>query len=133
MRSLAASLQPTFGIRVNAVCPYATDTGMLTHVKHAFLKNNIPVNKPGDVAEIILGLTAGNHSSCGNEAEACNGLAVVVAGGKGWEVEEGIERTRKTWMGQEAATMLDAFGPNLMGASLIPHSLNKVQLARGFH
>ncbi|KAL9119983.1 MAG: hypothetical protein Q9187_003459 [Circinaria calcarea] len=118
MRSLATYVQTTFGIRVNAVCPFATDTGMLAPVKELLLRNNIPVNKPEDVAGTIVELAAGKHASCGDEAEACNGLAVVVAGGKRWEVEESLERTRNVWMGPEAAGLLDALGRNLMGKKL---------------
>lgn len=103
MRTLRYTLPATHNIRMNAICPLATDTGMLTRaVFTSFRKNNMTVNTAEHVANVALGLVAGTHKSKGKEeAEQCNGLSVYVEGGRGWEVEEGLDATRALWMGKE--------------------------------
>ena len=102
MRSLRCYALPTFGVRVNAVCPAVTDTGMIDPYRDAWLKQGNAINTTADIARIILGLVAGKHRSDDGELKACNGLAVLVTGGKGWEVEEGLASTMGLWMGTDA-------------------------------
>lgn len=67
-----------------------------------FRENNIAMNTAEDVANVALSLAAGTHKSKGKEeAEKCNGLSVYVEGGRGWEIEEGLDATRELWMGKE--------------------------------
>ncbi|KAK4223576.1 hypothetical protein QBC38DRAFT_516659 [Podospora fimiseda] len=95
MRSLRRFTPSQFnGIRVNAICPWATDTQMLGGVKKNWEKENMPMNTPKDVAKMILQCAAD---------ETLNGKAVFVGGGRGFDTEEGIDRTLPEWMGKENA------------------------------
>lgn len=111
MRSLRHYLLPTFGIRINAIAPLATATGMVPDaVQKGFSKIGVPVNTPEQIAEITLGLVAGSHKGQdgGNTAQIglgpkggpCNGLTIYVEGGKGVEIEEGLVATRDEWLGK---------------------------------
>ena len=69
------------------------------------------MNTAEDIANIALGLVAGTHKSKGeDEAQMCNGLSVYVEGGRGWEVEEGLEATRDVWLGKGPNARLMAAG-----------------------
>ena len=111
MRSLRHYLPPTFGIRINAIAPLATGTGMVPKaVQKGFAKIGVPVNTPEQIADITLGLVAGSHKGrnvgvtaqigLGAEGGPCNGLTIYVEGGKGWEIEEGLAATRDEWLGE---------------------------------
>lgn len=105
MRSLRGYLPSTFNVRINVVCPWATDTEMLGGVRDLWSQNSLPINSPNDVARIIL--------QCAGD-EAINGKAVYVADGKGFDIEEGLDRTEPDWLGQKQAKDL-ARGQELLG------------------
>ncbi|KAH7020498.1 short-chain dehydrogenase/reductase SDR [Ilyonectria destructans] len=94
MRSLRGYLPSTFNVRMNVVCPWATDTEMLSGVRDIWSQNSLPMNSPGDVARIIL--------QC-NGDKTVHGKAVYVADGKGFDIEEGIGRTEPDWLGEKQA------------------------------
>lgn len=111
MRSLRHYLQPTFGIRVNAVAPLATATAMVPEaVQNGFSKIGVPVNTPEQIAAVTLGLISGSHKGkdgehtaqigLGPEGGPCNGLTIYVECGKAWEIEEGLVATRDEWQGK---------------------------------
>ncbi len=50
------------------------------------------MNSPADVARFIVQSIAD---------ETLNGRAIFVAGGRGFDTEEGVDRTRPQWMGEE--------------------------------
>lgn len=110
MRCLRTYLPPTFGIRINAVAPIATETKMLPSVvTKGFKEQGLPINRPEQVADIVLGLVAGSHRVAGDAAVAlgqdkagqkCNGLTIYVEGGNGWDIEEGLHNTRDQWVGK---------------------------------
>ncbi|KAL4884287.1 hypothetical protein BJY04DRAFT_215716 [Aspergillus karnatakaensis] len=95
MRSLRTSLPTTHKISVSAVCPWMTSTAMVNDLAGAWQRAGLPVNQAGDVARIIAGLAA-----LGEEG---NGKAVYVEGGRGWDVEVGIDESRERWMGGAAS------------------------------
>ncbi|KAG6991427.1 tRNA (uracil-O(2)-)-methyltransferase [Physcia stellaris] len=91
MRSLRHYLPPTTGIRINAIVPLATGTGMVPPaIQTGFSNIGVPVNTPAQVAAITLGLLAGSHVGrngaytaqigLGPEGGPCNGLTVYVQG-----------------------------------------------------
>ncbi|KAI1027555.1 hypothetical protein LB504_011652, partial [Fusarium proliferatum] len=90
MRSLRALATTKFNIRINTVCPWATDTQMIDNVRSIFEKHQLPFNTPNDVAQFILQLATD---------KSLNGKSVLVAGGRGFDTEEGIDRTMSEWFG----------------------------------
>ncbi|KAK1753537.1 hypothetical protein QBC47DRAFT_453394 [Echria macrotheca] len=78
-------------IRTNTLCPWATKTRLLTPpILKKWISENLPLNTPADVARFIV--------QCVADTEL-NGRVVYVAGGRGFDVEGGIEGTRGVWMG----------------------------------
>ncbi|KKK24443.1 hypothetical protein ARAM_006071 [Aspergillus rambellii] len=93
MRSLRCSLPQTHGISVSAVCPWMSATSMVDDIEGPWQRAGLPVNQPAEVAQIIVGLAA-----LGEEG---NGKSIYVEGGRGWDIETGLEQTRNQWMGQK--------------------------------
>lgn len=93
MRALRPWAPLRYGVRVNALCPWATDTQLLG-VKDRWEKANMPMNTPLDVGKIIL--------QCSSD-DTLNGKAVFVNGGRYFDTEEGIDRTLPQWMGEQNA------------------------------
>lgn len=95
MRALRPWAPVRYGVRANAICPWATDTQLFAPgLRDAWHKENLPMNQPHDVAKIIVQCTAD---------QALNGAAVFVTGGKYFDTEEGIDRTLPQWMGEKNA------------------------------
>ncbi|KAH8802666.1 putative 3-hydroxyacyl-CoA dehydrogenase [Xylogone sp. PMI_703] len=105
MRSLRAYLPKYHGIRVNAICPWMTDTQMVDGIREGWFEAKLPVNQPGDVGRVILemGIT-----------KSWNGRAVLVEGGRGWDIEEGLAATEKLWLGEKLAETVEK-GQVLLG------------------
>lgn len=96
MRSLRGLLS-TFNTRINVICPWATDTGMLSGVRDIWTQSLLPMNTPEAVARIILQCTADY---------AIHGNAVFVADGVGFDIEEGLDRTEPQWLGEKQSRVL---------------------------
>ncbi|KAK6006919.1 hypothetical protein QM012_005927 [Aureobasidium pullulans] len=79
-------------IRTNAICPWMTETRMVTGIEESWKEAGLPRNKAVDVARVIAGVMF---------AESLNGEALYVEGGRAWGIEEGIERTQPQWMGEK--------------------------------
>ncbi|KAF4447941.1 hypothetical protein F53441_8600 [Fusarium austroafricanum] len=92
MRSLRALSAAKFNVRINAVCPWATDTQMIDSVRSIWAKHRLPLNTPSDVGQFIVQLASDTTLS---------GKSVLVAGGRGFDTEEGIDRTMSEWFGPE--------------------------------
>ena len=105
MRSLRLYLPGSSGIRVNVICPWMTDTVMVSGFSEACKAEGLPVNSPSDVANIVLGVTCQAH---------LNGKSIWVEGGRGWEVEDNIDRLEPQWLGEEASLSLTR-GQALLG------------------
>ncbi|GAM42084.1 3-hydroxyacyl-CoA dehydrogenase [Talaromyces pinophilus] len=100
MRSLRKyiSLPTTHNIRVNAICPWMTETGMVAGIEEAWHKANLPTNRPLDVAKVIAGVV----SSAG-----LNGTSMYVEGGRAWEIERNLDRLQPQWLGEEPSKSLE--------------------------
>ncbi|KEZ42024.1 Uncharacterized protein SAPIO_CDS6426 [Scedosporium apiospermum] len=94
MRSLRPWAPVKYNIRANAICPWATDTQILGAVKEKWVQEKMPLNTPEDVARFIVQCAAD---------KVLNGAAVFVSGGRGFDTEEGINRTLPQWMGEQNA------------------------------
>ena len=79
---------------------------MVAGFESAWREAQLPVNEPIDVARIIAGI------SC---TEGMNGKAIYVEGGRGWEIEDNIDRLEPQWLGEEQSREL-ARGQELLGA-----------------
>lgn len=110
----------TLGIAVSVVAPGITLTPIVSSRKEgqsledwsdSFKKQGVPINDPRDVARTVVWLMG-----LGQQA---NGKGCLVQGSRVADLEEGMAKTRKLWMGQE---MLDLFrgGRN---APLFPNKL----------
>ncbi|KAH0367310.1 NAD(P)-binding protein, partial [Aureobasidium melanogenum] len=85
-------IKPPHAIRTNAICPWMTETRMVSGIEDSWKEAGLPRNKAIDVAKVIAGVMV---------AESLNGEALYVEGGRAWGIEEGIERTQPQWMGEK--------------------------------
>ncbi|KAK3658648.1 hypothetical protein LTR22_008820 [Elasticomyces elasticus] len=107
MRSLRGTLiqsQP-YPIRTNAICPWMTRTRLVAGIDEVWAKAGLPSNEPEDVARVIVGVLADGK---------VNGGTLYIEGGRAWNVEEGILKTRHQWLGEKQEKDLDR-GTQLMG------------------
>ena len=84
-------------LRVNCICPWATKTAMVKTFQAAWSQEGLPMNSAEDIAQMILGVSVD---------ENLNGESIYVEGGRGWAMEEGLERTQPQWLGESAASNL---------------------------
>lgn len=91
MRSLRAWALAKYNVRMNAICPWATDTQMMNTVRSAWWEHGLPINTPDEVSEFILQLATD---------KTWNGRSVVVGSGRGFDTE-GIGNTMSEWFGPE--------------------------------
>jgi len=94
MRALRPWAPVRYNVRANAVCPWATDTQIFGGVRKRWVEEDMPLNQPEDVANMIL--------QCAGDSKL-NGRAVYVAGGRGFDTEEGHDRTLPQWLGEDNA------------------------------
>ena len=119
MRALKHDLS-TLGIAVSVVAPAITLTPIVSARKadqsledwaDSFKEQGVPINDPRDVARSVVWLM-----SLGTKA---NGKGLLIQAGRVVDLEEGMAKTRKLWMGQE---MLDLFRAG-RNAPLFPNKL----------
>jgi NAD(P)-dependent dehydrogenase (short-subunit alcohol dehydrogenase family) len=105
VRALRLLTVPQFNVRINAICPWATDTAMIAGAVNLFHQNKIPLNTAEDVARIIQQVGAGPEY---------HGKAIYCSGGIGVDIEEGINTTEPLWLGEKHAADLNR-GQNILG------------------
>ncbi|KAK5455139.1 hypothetical protein LTS15_005859 [Exophiala xenobiotica] len=98
MRALRPFTPQLYGLRVNAICPWATDTQLLSGVRAEWTKNNMPMNTPEDVAKYVIQVTADPKA---------HGKALFVTGGNAVDIEEGLNRTEPEWLGKKNSRELN--------------------------
>ncbi|RDL31817.1 Uncharacterized protein BP5553_09219 [Venustampulla echinocandica] len=106
VRSLRILTLPKFNVRINAICPWATDTAMVAGAVHLWHQNSLPLNSAEDIARIIQQVAAD---------PAHNGKVVYCAGGIFVDIDEGINRTEPQWLGEKLAADLNR-GQVMLGA-----------------
>ncbi|KAI9695550.1 MAG: hypothetical protein M1820_008563 [Bogoriella megaspora] len=97
LRAIKREVYVKDGIRINAVCPGMTDTNMTKAVLPTLRAANINVQSAANVADFALTLTS-NRS--------LEGKAVLIVGGRAWDIEDGIERTIDQWLGSTPSSIL---------------------------
>lgn len=86
--------------RFNAVCPSATDTGLVPEpVKAMWVGAGFRMQPPADVARYIVQTLAD---------DGMNGRVAIAAGGKAWETEGELEKVRSAWLGYENAHEIES-------------------------
>jgi NAD(P)-dependent dehydrogenase (short-subunit alcohol dehydrogenase family) len=136
LRSLRLYLPTAFKvpIRVNAVCPSATDTGMIAGIKKTWKANDARINTPEDVAKVVTAICAAGRGSQSvwydgpnyqgtrrrrnrggmdwdddeREARGMSGRSWMVLEGEAWDLEEGLDRTEDLWMGLSSSDRIEA-------------------------
>lgn len=95
MRALRPWAPKKYGVRANAICPWATDTQLFAPaLRDRWAAEKLPINQPHDVARIIVQCSADR---------GLNGTAVFVTGGRFFDTEAGVGRTLPLWMGERNA------------------------------
>lgn len=94
VRSMRRLAPQQCGVRVNLMAPSATATPLIGNSSSLFTDNGVPLNSADDVGLYIQVLGADR---------TLNGKAVYVVGGKGFDVEEGLDRLLPQWLGEENA------------------------------
>jgi hypothetical protein len=92
LRALRLHTPHAFDVRVNAVCPRMTLTGMVTGIEGGWKNAGVPVNIPEDIANVVIGLpsaspTAGPSMFINVEGESGSGKKLEGAfntGGYAW-------------------------------------------------
>ncbi|KAK5731004.1 hypothetical protein LTR15_000942 [Elasticomyces elasticus] len=79
--------------------------GLVAGIDEVWAKAGLPSNEPEDVARVIVGVLADGK---------VNGGTMYIEGGRAWNVEEGLLKTRHEWLGEKQEKDLDR-GTQLMG------------------
>ncbi|KAK4928405.1 hypothetical protein LTR49_004812 [Elasticomyces elasticus] len=79
--------------------------GLVAGIDEVWAKAGLPSNEPEDVARVIVGVLADGK---------INGGTMYIEGGRAWNVEEGLLKTRHEWLGEKQEKDLDR-GTQLMG------------------
>ncbi|CEL09220.1 hypothetical protein ASPCAL12359 [Aspergillus calidoustus] len=111
MRSLRLYLhgpEAAHAIRINAICPWMTQTGMVRGVQDAWYAAGLPVNTPLDVGKVIAAVMGD---------DGLNGASMYVEGGRAWEIERNLDRLEPQWLGEEPARTL-ARGQAVLGSGM---------------
>lgn len=94
---------------------------MVEGIKEKWIGECLPVNTPEIVARVILEVAVGrrekgmgDHMIGETETGRWNGRAVFVEGGRAWDIEEGINKTEKIWLGEEVSSVLEK-GQQVLG------------------
>ncbi|KAL2010765.1 hypothetical protein VTN00DRAFT_6572 [Thermoascus crustaceus] len=102
------ALPTTHDIRVNAICPWMTDTAIVRGIEKAWKAANLPVNTPLHVARVVGGVVC---------QKGLNGKSMYVEGGRAWEIEDNIDRLEPQWLGEEASRTLQK-GQEVLGSGM---------------
>ena len=120
------------GIRINCISPSMTDTRMVDGIREGWVEGGHPVNQPADVARVIVGVSRAGKGSQSvwydgkeaagvrkkknwggmdwdddeKEARGMSGRNWVVVGGEAWDMEEGLDRTMDSWLGESVSEKL---------------------------
>lgn len=112
-------------VRTNAICPWMTETRLVSGIEDDWHKAGLPRNKAIDVARVIAGMWKGGARSeatikltreSGAMADSSlSGEALYVEGGQAWALEEGIDRTQPQWMGEKQSREFNV-GQEVLGS-----------------
>ncbi|CZR63059.1 related to 3-hydroxyacyl-CoA dehydrogenase [Phialocephala subalpina] len=104
------------GVRVNAICPWMTKTGMVAGIESGWRALGLPENKPEDVARSILICATANRSRAKYDKQSLTaipkvshqganlpfwGKILLVAGGESYEIEDKFKELEPELIGKE--------------------------------
>ncbi|RAO73256.1 uncharacterized protein BHQ10_009268 [Talaromyces amestolkiae] len=105
VRSLRPLAIKNFGIRINSICPVATDTPMIAAAIDLLKSVNAPLNTVAGCVHIIMQTMF--------DVKA-NGQAVLIMSDRGIDTETGLTLSRPQWLGLWASEELDRL-QNVLG------------------
>jgi len=109
------------GVRINAVCPWMTKTGMVAGIESGWRELGLPENKPEDVARSIVICATANRARVKYDTKTLEtsrglrhggtkvpfwGKILFVAGGESYEIEEKFDNLEPEWLGAENSKSL---------------------------
>ncbi|KAI8202286.1 hypothetical protein K4K52_006504 [Colletotrichum sp. SAR 10_76] len=94
-------------VRVNVVCPGVTDAPMTAHLIPHFkaAAGTAHWQSTEAVADVIAGLLVGGRID-GRDFVLLAGKSLYVEAGKAFEIEDGLQNSRSTWLGEEPERLL---------------------------
>jgi hypothetical protein len=78
--------------------PWATDTQLFAGVHAKWIRNDMPINTPLDVAKYTIQVTADPQA---------NGKALYITGGNAFDIEAGLRETQPQWLGPKNSQELE--------------------------
>lgn len=127
MRALRPFTPSRYGLRANAICPWATDTPMFAPIRERWASEQMPLNSPEDVGRVVLQCAAD---------PAVNGNAVFVGGGRAFDTEGPLTELLPHWLGEMTSVWLKgqdvlglvSFLARLLARGVLDMSLPSVRL-----
>ncbi|KIX96495.1 uncharacterized protein Z520_07761 [Fonsecaea multimorphosa CBS 102226] len=91
VRTLRTDIPEKYNIRLNLVCPFWTDTGIIPPEERAKIVSARECMQPADVPAKAVAYLSLNRE--------CHGMVLYAACGKYFDVEYGFHLTRPVWLG----------------------------------
>ncbi|OQV02315.1 hypothetical protein CLAIMM_07533 [Cladophialophora immunda] len=91
IRTLRTDIPEKYNIRLNLVCPFWTDTGIIPPEQREKIVSARECMQPADVPAKAVAYLSLNHQ--------CQGMVLYAACGKYFDVDWGFQLTRPVWLG----------------------------------
>ncbi|KAK5219678.1 hypothetical protein LTR72_008062 [Exophiala xenobiotica] len=98
VRSLRRLTLWNFGVRLNAICPVATDTPMIAGAVDLLRSLDAPMNTTQGCVDVLIQTALDDQQ---------HGKVVLVIKNRGIDIEEGLEKLQSGWLGEWASGELN--------------------------
>ena len=102
---------------------------MVAGIEDMWIRSGAPVNQASDIASVLAGIAVSGPGRAAikydeadtqarqtrknaggmnwdDQSHGLNGRAIYVAGGQGWDIEEGLDLTEHLWLGSQPSASL---------------------------